>query len=218
MEDDRFQKHGEALREVLDSTCWIYFLGCYGDGCTSQVCDPLITQDLKICCLRRQTYTTDCCGEEGWCHGFSKVCCCVTVSTFPPTGRDGIPICAICNKRCGGGDGAVTSQDVAKVVKETFLCYYFICQGYGCDFKSPCSPLLYGDSKFFCLQDTLRTEDCSSEETGCCFNKQKICCHVEGYACPPGGGGQDGLPMCAFCGMKCGGEQDDGSESNEEGS
>merc|ERR1719235_2422501 len=92
------------------------------------------------------------------------------------------------------------------MVTETFILYYCLCSGVGLDLASPCDPCIMADSKLFCVQSHMSTEETMTEESGLCFKKSKVCCCIEGLACPPGGGGADGLPMFGCCGIKCGGE------------
>lgn len=202
--------HG-AMKEVYENTFWCMFCCCEGFGLGS-CCEPhaCIVQR-KCCCYEESQNTTECCGEEGCCFGVSKFCCCVSLVALP-TGKPekGIPACALCNKRCGGGE--LDGDDMNLVIsKGTFLCCSFLGQGRGVMCGGDDVPLIYGDGKFLCIRSHVSTADCNDEDTGCCYNHEKSLCLVSAAACPPGGGIHDGIPTCACCGKVCMTNEEEGN-------
>lgn len=85
------------------------------------------------------------------------------------------------------------------------------CGGFGC--AGPCEHSIYLKAwKCCCVEGSAFTEDCCTEE-GACFKFEKLCCIVSHYGCPPGGGNADGVPYCACCNQRCGGEDEHPDES-----
>jgi hypothetical protein len=138
--------------------------------------------------------------------GVSKCCCCVNACSFPPGGSkgDGLPCIAICNQRCGGEDELADLEEAPSEMRllldQTFLIQYCCCSGFGCLCGAP---LCKGTTKCCCLHGNYETADFYDPNKGCCYCKSKLCCSVNAYAFPPGGGAHDGLPMFACCGQKC---------------
>jgi len=67
--------------------------------------NPCCQERSKCLCCEWYSGTTGCyTKEEGLCMSVEKCLCCLRICTFPPGGSsaDGIPLCALCNKRCGG--------------------------------------------------------------------------------------------------------------------
>lgn len=207
-EPEGFHENVAAL--FHDDTCWccVSPIICGGFGCASPM-DPCYLRATKCCCVEGIAYTEDCCTDEGCCYKFEKVCCIVSHTGCPPGGGhgDGVPMCACCNQRCGGEDEAPTESklawnDNARVMTEAFLCFYCLCAG--CGVGSCCDPMYRQTSKFMCIRSEVGTADCCPDR-GCCYDYGKMCCCIAALA-PPcvGGGKHDGIPMCAFLGMKCG--------------
>lgn len=190
----------EAMKEVYENTFWCIFAGCEGFGLAS-CCEPhaFITQR-KILCYEESQNTTECCGEEGCFFGVSKMLCCVGMVAGPcGNSAKGIPACALCNKRCGGGE--LDGDDMTAVIsKDTFLLCSVLGQGRGILMGGDDVPLVYGDGKLCCLRSHVGTAECNDEDTGCCYLHEKSLCCVYAAACPPGGGIHDGIPTCALLG------------------
>lgn len=98
----------------------------------------------------------------------------------------------------------------AQVGHEAFWCY--MCPiGGGCAWTRCGDPMFVGRQKFLCLKGYSGTTDCCSEEEGCISGVSKCCCIVTAYSFPPqccGGKAaeHDGMPTCAICNCRCGGE------------
>lgn len=125
-----------------------------------------------------------------------------------------MPLCALCNVRCGGDEpeedqGDPDMETVKGIVADTFICWFCICEGMGVICGGD-HPLCYGDGKLCCLRSHLGTGECNDPDVGCTYTHAKLGCFANAGACPPGGGKHDGIPLCAFCGMKCGGEEEGG--------
>jgi len=211
----------DQMKQLYDDVFWCFFAGCYGLGVT-HCGDPCCLQQLKVLCLEDSTQSTDCCGEEGCIFGVNKVCCLTGLASFPPgsKGKWGIPMFACCNHRCGGGEVEEEEVDedtatLKKIAEDTFLCYFCLCSGAGVMFGGD-APCVFGDSKFFCLRSHFKTGECNDPDTGCCYLHEKLCCLIDAETFPPGGGRHDGIPMCACCGKKCGGEDEDGDDEEKE--
>lgn len=91
------------LKTSINETFWL-FRYCFGGvGCTALT--SFYNAEEQCCCLRRVGGTADCCDyENGLCYDATKICCVVNAAAFPPyVGiKKGMPICALCNVRCGG--------------------------------------------------------------------------------------------------------------------
>lgn len=207
-----------VMKDVYDKTFWCIYTCCEGFG-VSGCGDPCLISQLKCCCCEQSLSTTDCCGEEGCVFGVSKICCLVSMAGFPPgsKGDQGIPACACCNCRCGGGDGDDDEEEETQnkmIAKGTFLCFFCCCEGFGLMCGGD-APKVYGDSKLCCLRSHMQTAECNDPDTGCCYDHSKCCCLVTAQNCPPGGGKHDGIPLCACCGVKCGGEEPEEEDEGE---
>jgi len=102
---------------------------------------------------------------------------------------------------------------IAETMRSTFWCCVnpLLCCGFGI---GECKdPFFVKASKCCCCEAAFYTDDCCGDE-GACFNFSKTCCLVTHMTCWPGGGPDDGVPMCACCNMRCGGESDADSETN----
>jgi len=200
----------EKMAEAMDDTFWCFVCGCCGSG-VGGCGDPMCLASQKTCCIETAAYTEDCWGDDGPCFAFQKICCIVQHQTLWPGGgpNDGVPICACCNLRCGGDgneDKKLTMVNTnAKIMSDAFLCYYALCCGCG---LSTNFPMVKGDQKCFCFRSFASTASCCPADRGCCYTYQKACCCTHVTMFPPGGGKYDGIPCCACCGMKCGGEDD----------
>lgn len=213
---------GDAkITEVLKESFWLGYCVIGGLGLTSKCTDPCCLGVYKFLCVEGYNGTTDCWNQEGCCMGFNKFCCLVQAGSFPcGTKGDGLPCCAICNFRMGGdgpdSDLAEMPSETKVLLEKTFLLYYCCCYGQGC---VRAGSMCKGTNKCLCLHCNCETNDCYGEN-GCCYSKQKLCCIVEALAIPPGGGSNDGIPVCAVCGKTCGGEDPPEEEdyySEEEG-
>jgi len=211
----------KAITEVLKETFWCSYCVFSGWGLTSKFCDPCCLGVYKCLCIEGYNGTTDCWNQEGCCMMFNKCCCIVEACSFPPgTAGDGLPCVACCNIRFGGdgpdSDLADAPSETKVMLEKTFLLYYCCCAGCGFLRGGPC---IKGTNKTCCIHSNCETAACWAEN-GCCYSKQKTCCLVEAGACPPGGGSNDGIPVCAVCGKACGGEaapEEEDYYSEEEG-
>lgn len=209
------------MESAFEDTFWISVCMCCGTG-VGGCGDPCLLSSGKCCCVEAATYSEDCCGDLGPCFTFQKMCCMVTHQTLWPGGgpNDGVPCCAICNQRCGGesgeeeGERALTVVNTnAKILSDAFMCYYCLCCGCGLSMNFP---LVKIDQKCLCVRTFGSTASCWPEDRGICYKYEKAGCCVNICTFPCGGGRYDGIPSCACCGAKCGGEdsKDSGSESN----
>jgi len=72
------------------------------------------------------------------------------------------------------------------------------CGGYGC-VSSETAPTCISHDKHCCIENLCQSD--SSDD--CCFDISKMCCIVNHWSCPPGGGPNDGVPIFACCGQRC---------------
>jgi hypothetical protein len=79
------------------------------------------------------------------------------------------------------------------------------CGGYGCVSPST-APMCMSHDKHCCIENLCQSEPWDEGGMGVCFDISKMCCIVNHSSCPPGGGPNDGVPLCACCGQRCGGE------------
>merc|ERR1719412_3374607 len=81
--------------EMLKTTCWCFFLYCFGFGCNSPGGDdPCCKVEGKLCCVWANVETGSCC-EGGWIESTNKCCCCVLDSSFPAGKTPGIGCCNV---------------------------------------------------------------------------------------------------------------------------
>eukprot|EP00933_Yihiella_yeosuensis_P032320 TRINITY_DN2590_c0_g1_i1.p1 TRINITY_DN2590_c0_g1~~TRINITY_DN2590_c0_g1_i1.p1 ORF type:complete len:233 (+),score=32.72 TRINITY_DN2590_c0_g1_i1:135-833(+) len=214
---DKYQELQDQFEKIMDETCWCYQCCCIGQGCVSKCDDPMCHGQERWCGMcERFTGTTDCCGGEGCCHDVTKCCCCVHLSSFPPGGggNDGIPLCALCNMRCGGESSKSEEESAgyAEVAKNTCLLYYCLCFGFG--LSGPCSPCVLQSQKCCCITSKCGTQ--VADEGPCCSSLGKCCCIVSYTTCPPL------RPSIGCCGITCvdssKGDSDSGSGSEGSGS
>jgi len=80
-----------------------------------------------------------------------------------------------------------------------------LCGGWGCSQSG--DPCFVSSQKTCCIESAAYTDVCMGD-MGCCFQVSKICCLVSHCSPWPGGGPQDGVPICACCNQRCGGDGD----------
>lgn len=105
---------------------------------------------------------------------------------------------------------------VAEVGHEACWCIMCPLTG-GCAWARCSDPLIVGRSKILCMKSYSGTTDCCSKEEGCVASVGKMCCIVSNYSFPPQCCGteaqkHDGIPTCAICNARCGGEDEDAEE------
>jgi hypothetical protein len=101
------------------------------------------------------------------------------------------------------GDKAIT-----EVLKESCWMYYCLFSGWGfAPCSKACDPCCLGVYKCLCCEGYNGTTDCWNQE-GCCMSFNKCCCFVQAGSFPPGTAG-DGLPCCAICNFRMGGDAPD---------
>lgn len=219
-EEEVYEVHDDVgdmqMYEALKATCWLGVCGCFGTGMACSKCtDPCCLGTYKCCCCEGYNGTTSFYHpEEGLCMGFSKCCCLVIPCACPPGGTsgDGIPLCALCNCRCGGEEDSSQVSEQKHILNNTFLCFQIIFCGCG---VTQCSgPYMKGTNKFCCIHDNFETSECCGDN-GCCYFKEKCCCCMQFCVCPPGGGDRDGIPTCAVLGLACCGEAADEEQAPE---
>lgn len=208
----------EEMDETMKNTIWCSYCLFGGCGFMRTNCrDPVLCGGGTKCfcvesyCTDASCYTED----EGFVMGVQKLCCCISTYSFPPGGskHDGIPCCALCNIRCGGEEEDDTPSTQKAILNDAFLCFNVCC--YGCGVAWP-RPFSLGRWKCCYVHGGENTADCWDSDSGCIYSKAKCLCCVVAGACPPGGGKHDGIPCCALCGLKCGGEDAADSSSDSD--
>jgi len=197
--------HRKRLAEIFYKNAWWVCTSpctCGGHGCVSPSTAPLCMSQEKNCCIEHL------CQSEPWdeggmgvCFEISKFCCVVNHWSCPPGGgpNDGVPLCACCNRRCGGETGEVVlpKQD-AQLMNDTWLLYY--CLFMGCGFTRCSDPCCKSNKKVCCIRSTCYTDDCCPSDRDCIYSNSKFLCCINACTCPPFGGKRDGIPACACCG------------------
>mmetsp|Transcript_43830 Transcript_43830/g.115915 ORF Transcript_43830/g.115915 Transcript_43830/m.115915 type:complete len:206 (-) Transcript_43830:446-1063(-) len=164
-----------ARAKVLNDTQWLIYCCCGGQG-IGPVGDPLCASEVKQLCIRGSSSTTDISGEDGLCNQV-EVCLCITQQCqFPPV--EDAPVCACCNKKCGGSKGSTKWKadlfDKSKIMDDTFWMYYFLCSG--CGINKMDQGLFSAQFKELCCRGYSNIEApsidgvfCSGVQTSLCF-------------------------------------------------
>merc|ERR1712007_212984 len=75
------------------------------------------------------------------------------------------------------------SETETQFMEHFCWCLYCVCLGFGC---APCaSPCCFTDLKVCCVEMKHSTENCCTEEHGCCHSNSKMCCYLHQCQCPP---------------------------------
>jgi len=101
----------------------------------------------------------------------------------------------------------------SQINRETWWLNYCVCGGCGCH-KDFCNPFYMKREKFLCFETFQKTTDWWTKEQGLCMQVQKICCLLTIAAFPPGGASNDGIPLCALCNTRWGGEKKTDDETD----
>jgi len=80
---------------------WLTYCCCSGCGFTSNVCDPMFQEQLKIGCVFSKVFTTDFCGPRGILNSHGQLCCFASYCALPPHITPGF---GCCNVMCCGGN------------------------------------------------------------------------------------------------------------------
>jgi len=89
------------------------------------------------------------------------------------------------------------------------------CFGSGLNCSQCCDPVCLGTYKCCCCEGYNGTTSFYDAEEGLCMGFSKSCCIVMTCACPPGGTSVDGIPTCAVCNYRCGGEEESDNVSEQ---
>jgi len=185
-------------------TWWMWTSPCIcgGLGCVPPMAPPLCMAHDKYCCCESLCQSEPWGGDGmGFCFDICKCCCCVSHSACPPGGgkNDGVPLCALCNQRCGGESGEdVMDNEDAQLMKGTFFLYYCLC--YGCGVGQFAEPLIKTHRKCCCIRTTSYTTDPFPSDRDCMYSHAKVFCCISACTCPALGGKRDGMPGCSCFG------------------
>jgi hypothetical protein len=199
------RSHRKRFADIFyKETWWICTNPCLcgGHGCVSPSTAPLCMSQDKHCCIENF------CQSEPWdeggmgvCFEISKTFCVVNHWSCPPGGgpNDGVPLCAVCNRRCGGETGEVVlPKEDAQLMNDTWLLYY--CLFMGCGVARCSDPVCRSNKKICCVRTTCYTTDACPSDRDCCYSHGKTLCCINACTFPPCGGKRDGLPACACFG------------------
>ena len=117
----------KETQKQLDTTCWLYYCGCFGVGKAISCGDPYCQGKSKFCCIAQEIKTTNFYNDtEGLCAGTNKICCLLSNCIVPAPQ----PFIELCGYRCcgpakpnakvsGGGFGYSESLEVCDPTVET---------------------------------------------------------------------------------------------------
>ncbi len=89
----------KETQKQLDTTCWLYYCGCFGLGKAASCGDPYCQGKSKFCCIAQEIKTTNFYNDtEGLCAGTNKICCFLSNCIIPAPQ----PFIEVCGKRCCG--------------------------------------------------------------------------------------------------------------------
>jgi len=118
---------------------------------------------------------------KGFFSIFQKQMCCVSSLSF------GHCSCLMCDKTyCGPGpmgeNTPVTDMDLKFMEEVWWILYAGIG---GCGLTNQMSPFCEGETTFFCCEYLTETDKVISDTTGIMHKRQKTCCLVTDWTCPP---------------------------------
>mmetsp|Transcript_75467 Transcript_75467/g.133612 ORF Transcript_75467/g.133612 Transcript_75467/m.133612 type:complete len:256 (-) Transcript_75467:260-1027(-) len=89
---------GDSNLSFMEDVFWCCYCCISGYGCAKL--DPLIAQDVKLCCWESKVSCVPCHSEFGWVANHQKICCSVAQCQCPPSRTIGCGCCGIpCIKR-----------------------------------------------------------------------------------------------------------------------
>jgi hypothetical protein len=94
----------KETQQQLETTCWLYYCGCFGIGKAAACGDPYCQGKSKICCIAQEIKTTNFYNDtEGLCAGTNKICCLLSNCILPAPQ----PFIELCGYRlCGPAKAA----------------------------------------------------------------------------------------------------------------
>mmetsp|Transcript_43113 Transcript_43113/g.119247 ORF Transcript_43113/g.119247 Transcript_43113/m.119247 type:complete len:324 (+) Transcript_43113:63-1034(+) len=104
------------------------------------------------------------------------------------------------------------ARDMREMFESTFWCCICLLGGVGC--SAPTDFCCLKSNKCCCVEGAAYCGDDCWGDLGPCFAFQKVCCCVSHQTCWPGGGPDDGVPICACCNIRTG--EGDGDPDNND--
>jgi len=186
-------------KKMFEEAWWLQYCCCRGVA-IGTVGDPYFAAEARSLCIHETCECVDV--GNPFCSGIAVECCITTQCAFPK--QQGSPVCACCNKTCGGGDTSAWKPQLFDYTFQwdgQFWLYYFICGGYSCHgCGAGGRPILGFVHKEFCIREAGRCVAPIQEGVLCSGLGTQLCYWTQSQFPPVSKA--DGNPCIACCGIK----------------